>query len=509
MTEALPNSAPIGVVGAGAMGAGIAQVAAMAGHPVYLFDVQPGAAESARRRICQMLDKLRSKARITDDCHARAVRHLSVASSLEDFAECQLVVEAIVEKLAVKRELFSELESLVADDAILATNTSSISITSIAAGLTRPQQLVGMHFFNPAPLMALVEVVSGMATSAQVAETVFDTALSWGKKPVHAKSTPGFIVNRVARPYYAESLRLLQEGAADAATLDAILRESGGFKMGPFQLMDLIGHDVNYSVTRSVFDAFYGDPRFQPSLVQLEMVNGGFLGRKSGKGFFDYSEGAESPVVQSASEQALPETATLNPSNRMASCLRERLQVRGHSTPEKAPIDSDCVAEIGGLRLFLSDGRSATRRACELQVAEVAVMDLMLDAASATRAAVAFSANTSDLAKNQCIGLLQAAGFSVSVLEDAPGLVVMRTVAMLANEACDAVQQQVCTAQGADLAMRGGVGYPVGPLEWADKLGASCVLGVINALSDHYGETRYRASPLLRQKVWAGHSIHD
>jgi 2-(1,2-epoxy-1,2-dihydrophenyl)acetyl-CoA isomerase len=205
-------------------------------------------------------------------------------------ARCALVVEAIVEDLDVKRGLFAELEGIVGPDCILATNTSSISVTAIAAGLQRPERLVGMHFFNPVPLMALVEVISGVATDKAVADTVYATAEAWGKNPVHAKSTPGFIVNRVARPYYAEALRLLQEQAADAATLDAVMRDCGGFRMGPFELMDLIGHDVNFSVTQSVFDAYFGDPRFTPSTLQQELVNAGFLGRKSGRGFFRYGE---------------------------------------------------------------------------------------------------------------------------------------------------------------------------------------------------------------------------
>jgi len=222
---------------------------------------------------------------------------ISIVDELAGLASAALVIEAIVEKLEVKQQVFAELENLCGDDVILASNTSSLSITAIGAGLVRPERLVGMHFFNPAPIMKLVEVVSGLATDSEVAASIFATAENWGKLAVHACSTPGFIVNRVARPFYAEGLRLLQEGAADVATIDAILRDCGGFRMGPFELMDLIGHDVNYAVTESVHAACYGDQRFTPSLLQKELVDGGFLGIKSGRGFYQHGDGAEKPVA--------------------------------------------------------------------------------------------------------------------------------------------------------------------------------------------------------------------
>lgn len=502
----LPLTAGVGVIGAGAMGAGIAQIAAVAGHPVWLFDVREGAADHAISGIRVMLDKLLAKQKISVDAHARAVANLRPATSLTDLKDCHLAVEAIVESLDAKRCLFAELEALLPPDAILASNTSSISITTIGAALKRPERMVGMHFFNPAPLMPLVEVISGAATDPTVADTVFTTATAWGKTPVHARSTPGFIVNRVARPFYAESLRLLQEGAADAATLDAIMREAGGFKMGPFELMDLIGHDVNYAVTRSVFDAFYGDPRFAPSLMQLELVNAGFLGRKSGRGFYDYADGATFPAPKTAEPHACPSHVTLSKATPLARALALRLRDAGITF---AMLDDDepDVARLGNTRLMLTDGRSATRRAVDTGHDDTVLIDLMLDASNAKRAAIAIAKQCSGTARDGVIGLLQAAGFAVSVLDDAPGLAVMRTVAMLANEACDAVHQQVCNAEAADLAMRGGVGYPIGPLEWADRVGAAAILTVLDHLMAHYGEPRYRASPLLRQCVWAGETL--
>lgn len=509
VAEALPPSAPIAVIGAGAMGAGIGQIAAASGHPVWVHDLRPGAAENAIAGIRKQFDKLREKGKLTAEAHAAACSSLRASSGLQDLADCALLVEAIVENLEAKRSLFGDLEKLVGPGAILATNTSSISVTSIGATLQRPERLVGMHFFNPAPLMPLVEVIRGMATDAKVADTVFATAARWGKTPVHAKSTPGFIVNRVARPFYAEGLRLLQEGVADHVTLDAIMRESGGFKMGPFELMDLIGHDVNYAVTRSVFEAYYNDSRFMPSVIQLELVNAGFLGRKSGRGFYDYRDGATKAQAAEESAQPVPQGITILGSSPLARALSERLEANGVAFSKSTDTtDEDLVAWAGVAVLSLTDGRSATRRARDSGIADLVLIDLMLDPGSAARAAVSASATCNDGAVSAAIGLLQAAGFRVSRLQDSPGMAVMRTVAMLANEACDAVHQQVCSVEGADLAMRGGVGYPIGPLAWADRVGVSGVIGVLDALVDHYGEPRYRASALLRQREWAERALH-
>ena len=513
-SAALPTSAAVAVIGAGAMGAGIAQLAAVAGHPVWLHDRRAGAAEVAIAGIRTQLAKLVEKKKLSAEQFDAASAALKPATALEDLREAKLVVEAIVEDLEAKRGLFAALEALLGPDAILASNTSSLSITAIAAKLKRPERLVGMHFFNPAPLMALVEVIAGLATDAALAATVFATAERWGKTPVHARSTPGFIVNRVARPYYAEALRLLQEGVADVATLDAVMCESGGFRMGPFELMDMIGHDVNYAVTRSVFDAYYGDPRFQPSLLQLELVQAGYLGRKSGRGFYDYREGATKAAPASLAPQPRPARIELTIADPLAAALAKRLDASGSLLALTMADASDGrIATVDGVALFASDGRSATARAAALGIGEVVVIDLMLDAATAKRAAIAVAAQSPPAALVAITGLLQAAGFAVSQLADSPGLAVLRTVAMLANEASDAVHQQVCNAAAVDIAMRGGVGYPIGPLEWAARIGARTVLAVLDNLTRHYGEPRYRASPRLRQQVLASstsaHSQRD
>jgi 3-hydroxybutyryl-CoA dehydrogenase len=392
---------------------------------------------------------------------------------------------------------------VVSDGCILASNTSSISVTAIGAALKYPQRLAGLHFFNPAPLMALVEVVSGLATDQAVANTLFATALAWGKTPVHAKSTPGFIVNRVARPYYAEALRVLHEGGADCATLDACCREAGGFRMGPFELMDMIGHDVNFAVTNSVWRAFFNDPRFLPSLIQQDLVDAGFLGKKSGRGFYNYQAGVDKPLPATEPTQAVPLNAIVYGHSPLAEVLSVRLKAKNISFTHVLAAQGDTLATIGGATLRLTDGRTATRCAAETQTPNTVLIDLALDYAKATRLAISVAAQCDPAAANAAIGLLQTAGLAVSRLQDIPGLIVMRTVAMLANEAADAVNQGVCDAAAVDTAMRLGVNYPCGPLAWANAVGLGTIQTMLGYLAHTYGEDRYRTSPLIQHHVFA------
>jgi 3-hydroxybutyryl-CoA dehydrogenase len=517
MATALEKGSVVAVIGSGAMGSGIAQVAAAAGYEVKLFDTRPEAVKKAIADIGAVYGKLVEKGRMSGDAAAAANARLHGVADLHDVAGSAIVIEAIVENLDVKRMLFADLENVVADDCILATNTSSISVTAIAAKLRRPERLVGMHFFNPVPLMALVEVISGLATAPGVADTVFATAAAWGKNPVHAKSTPGFIVNRVARPFYAEGLRLLSEQAADAATLDAVMREAGGFRMGPFELMDLIGHDVNFSVTQSVFNAYFGDPRFMPSVLQQEMVNAGFLGRKSGRGFYQYGDNAAKAAAATEAAQARPEvvSVSIEPTvrNAVTEPMEQRLRAAGYNVTHRKPLPGAAHNEAPGFHsqgaaIFLTDGRTATERANANNHPDTVLYDLGLDAAGATRIALARADQCSDAAWRGVVGLFQAAGFAVTRLDDVPGMAVMRTVAMLANEAADAVNQGVCSAEAVDIAMQKGVNYPRGPLAWADSVGIAHVVSVLSNLAATYGEERYRVSPLLRRKLANGSRFH-
>ena len=285
----------IGVVGSGAMGSGIAQVAATAGYPTIIYDTNAAALDKAKANLTNSLNKLVEKQKITADKTADILALTTYSSSIQDFKSCDLIIEAIVENIDVKQSVFKELESITSDTCVLASNTSSLSITSIASACNNSEKVIGIHFFNPATLMPLVEIIPGVATDMVIANHCQALINSWGKVTVMAKDTPGFIVNRVARPFYSEALRIYDEQLADMATIDWAMKEFGGFKMGPFELMDLIGHDVNYIVTETVWKQFYYDPRFKPSLTQKRLLEAKFLGKKSGRGFYDYREGTSLP----------------------------------------------------------------------------------------------------------------------------------------------------------------------------------------------------------------------
>lgn len=386
----MDTSMNVAVIGAGTMGSGIAQVAAQAGHKVVLFDTRKEAVDKALAGLRKTLDKLVEKGKFTaeqaDGIHGR----ITPASDLKDLAGSGLVIEAIIEDLGIKQKLFSELEDIVASDAILATNTSSLSVTAIAGGLKHPERMVGLHFFNPAPLLPLVEVVPGLASDEALASRCATLMTAWGKVPVLCKDTPGFIVNRVARPFYGEAIRIYEEGIADMPTIDAAMK-SVGFRMGPFELMDLIGNDINFTVTKTVWEAFFYDPRYKPSFTQQRQVESGRLGRKSERGYYSYADGAMPtfPAVQEA---------------------------------VAAPI-------------------------------------------------------------------------------------VERILAMLINEAADALFWQVASAKDIDLAMTKGVNYPKGLLAWADEKGAAHWLAVLERLQAETGEDRYRPSPQLRKVANSGSKL--
>ena len=504
MTQAIHPSSIVGVIGAGAMGAGIAQVAALAGHTVLLYDLDAKTLDRAHAGIAANVQRSIDKKKLDERAGRAAIERVRIITTLADLRTASLVIEAVAERLDVKRALFTELEGIVTPGCMLATNTSSISITAIAAVLKHPSRVVGMHFFNPAPVMALVEVVRGLATSDAVAQSIYDTAAAWGKKPVHAKSTPGFIVNRVARPYYAEALRVLNEQGADAASIDTVMRDSGGFRMGPFELMDLIGHDVNFAVTQSVFNAYYNDPRFTPSLIQQELVNAGFLGRKTGRGFYDYAADAAKPVAHIETNSRMPSKVVLGQGVPLYAGLQARIanaQAARHDLP-------GLIAQIDDASLFLTDGRTATERAHALGIDNVVLIDLALDYASAPSVALTRARQCSDDAYAAAVGALTKGGYAVVPLSDVAGMAVMRTVAMLVNEAADAVNQGVCTSADLDLAMEKGVNYPLGPLAWGERIGIERVHDVLLHLAAHYGEDRYRASPLIAALRYSGQRFH-
>ncbi len=486
------------VVGAGIMGAGIAQVAAQAGHPVWLYDMREGAAQGALDKLHASLGALVAKGKMQADDVAGLLARITPVASLQDVASSTLVVEAIVEQVDAKRALWLQLEDIVGADCVFASNTSSISITTMAQGLRHPERLVGMHFFNPVPLMKLVEVVSGLHTAPQIAADVFALAQSWGKVAVHARSTPGFIVNRIARPYYAEALALLQEQCTSPVVLDACLKAIG-FRMGPCELMDLIGHDTNFAVTQSVYQANFFDKRYVPSLLQRELVDGGLLGRKSGRGIYDYAEGAVKPQLASAQTADFPARSgvQLHGSGARMDAWAQQLTAAGVAFAHDRGADWTGLS-TATLQLRQTDGRTASTLG-----ANVAVFDLAFAPEGSRVLAWAPSVRASAACATEAQAWLSALGYQPQQVADQSALVVARTVAMLINEAADAVQQGVCTAEGANQAMKLGVNYPAGPFEWLAAWSAQGVIDVLNALDAQYGGERYRVSPWLRQQAWA------
>lgn len=490
----------VGVVGAGAMGSGIASVAAQAGFRVKLYDRVPGAASAALIGLASDLGRQVKKGRLTAEEARKIQGNLEVVETLEELADSGLVIEAIAESLKAKVDLFRALDDIVASDAILATNTSSLSIDAIAAPTRRPGRVVGMHFFNPPVAMRLVEVVSGAMAEPAVADRIVELAAAWGKSPVRCASTPGFIVNRVARPFYGEALKLLEMRSCPPEVIDAVVKQGGGFRMGPVELMDFIGHDVNFAVTQSVFDAFFQDPRYRPSLVQKALVDAGRLGRKSGAGFYTYLDGQPTAVP--------PVTAWLAPGVvRLGRDATSGLAVRfRNSDLETVEDDESGTLRIGSVLIVETDGRTAHER--EIEAGEpVVVVDLVMDEEAASARSAAVSPGVSGARRDAVGAAFAALGQTIHFIDDVPGLVLGRILAMIANEAADALQQCVASAADIDAAMVKGANYPVGPLAWSGAIGAGRLLTILEALGRHTPDGRYRPSPLLRRAALTGASL--
>lgn len=493
----------IAVVGAGTMGAGIAQLAAANGCEVLLFDLSADALEQAMTKMMASLDKLVARGKFTADEVSALRQRIALVTDLSALAGADIVIEAIVEDLAIKRKLFAELETLVSQDTVLASNTSSLSISALAQGMAQPERFVGMHFFNPAPVMKLVEVVAGIDSEPSRIAAVKELAASWGKVAVVAKSTPGFIVNRVARPYYAEALRLTEEGFGEPAKIDAVLTACGGFRMGPFTLMDLIGHDVNYAVTSSVHQAFYGDSWFTPSLVQKDLVDAGHLGRKTGKGFFSYGDGSAFAVDPKAFCHRPGDAAIglvqLSEHEGALAPLFTRIRAAYPSADTCHGEELPAIQLDHQLGIVFADGRTAAQLQDSTSNVHRAVMvvDLAADYSATSWLHLACSSAVTAADRDLAAGFFAALGVSVIYGADSPGLTVLRTVAMLANLGFDAVHKGVCTMKDVDEAMRFGVNYPKGPIQWAKDVGLDHIRATLGHIKAAYQDDRYRQSLLL------------
>jgi 3-hydroxybutyryl-CoA dehydrogenase len=486
------------------MGRGIAQIAAQAGSTGRLFDTQAAAVAKARDEVFGQWDRMREKGRMDENAVAGAKQRLQPAATLQELADCDLVVEAIVERLDVKRSVFAELEAVVREDAVLATNTSSLSVTAIAAGTKWPQRVAGYHFFNPVPLMKVVEVIAGLKTDRSVCEALAAYAKQMGHTPVQAQDTPGFIVNHAGRAYNTEALRIITEGVADFATVDRILKDQVGFRLGPFELMDLTGLDVSHPVMESIYHQYYEEPRYRPTVITAQRFAGGVVGRKVGEGFYRYDGGK----AQASDEPAVPKVDEIPPvwvSTRAARRpeLYQLLKDLG------AKIETGQSPSIHALTLVAPLGFDVTTVAVveRLDPARTIGIDMLVEDAATKRRVLATNPATRIDMRDAAHALFARDGKAVSVIRDSGGFVTQRVVASIVNIAADICQQRICSPRDLETAVTLGLGYPLGPLDMGDRWGPANILEVLFNMQTVYGDPRYRPSPWLRRRGAIGLSL--
>ncbi|WP_398499536.1 3-hydroxyacyl-CoA dehydrogenase [Variovorax sp.] len=498
------NYTRIGVVGAGAMGRGIAQIAAQAGSEVLLLDSFEGAAARGRDAIVAQWNKLHEKGRIDEATRDAQIARVRIAESAQALAGCDLVIEAVVENLEVKRKLFAELEAIVAPDATLATNTSSLSVTAIAAGLKHPERFAGFHFFNPVPLMKVVEVVAGFKTAPEVCSRLAGYATQMGHSAVQAQDTPGFIVNHAGRGYGTEALRIVGEGVADFVTVDRILREQAGFRLGPFELLDLTALDVSHPVMESIYRQYYDEPRYRPSVITAQRLAAGALGRKTGEGFYRYEDGA----MQQAPEAPAPKVDTL-PAVWVSPRAARRAELLRLVNTLGAQIDSGASAAPQSLILVAPLGFDVTTVAAvdRLDATRTVGIDMLIDDAASKRRVLATNPATRRDMRDAAHALFARDGKAVSVIRDSGGFVTQRVIGTIVNIAADMCQQRVCTPSDLETAVQLGLGYPRGPLAMGNLYGPTNMLEVLFNMQTVYGDPRYRPSPWLRRRGALGLSL--
>ena len=494
----------VAIIGAGAMGRGIAQIAAQAGSQVRLYDTQAEAIAKAREAVFQQWDKLQEKGRLTAEAVAEYKTRLLGASSLQDLASCELVVEAIVEKIDIKKSLFTELEKVLAPTAVMVTNTSSLSVTAIAAALQRPGQFAGYHFFNPVPLMKVVEVIAGLKTDAAVCERLSEFARQMGHTPVQAQDTPGFIVNHAGRGYSTEALRIVSEGIADFATIDRILRDQVGFKLGPFELFDLTALDVSHHVIEAIYHQYYEEPRYRPNVITAQRLAGGVVGKKVGEGFYKYVDGA----AQVPAEPPVPVVEKIPPVWVSPRATR-RMELLQLLKDLGAKIETGASPSPEALTLVAPLGFDITTVAVveRLDPARTVGIDMLIDDAATKRRVLATNPATRADMRDAAHALFARDGKAVSVIRDSGGFVTQRVVATIVNIASDICQQRICTPQDLETAVTLGLAYPLGPLAMGNRYGPTNVLEVLFNLQTVYGDPRYRPSPWLRRRGAIGLSL--
>jgi 3-hydroxybutyryl-CoA dehydrogenase len=486
------------------MGRGIAQIAAQAGSDVFIFDAQPDAAAKAGAAIGQQFDRLQEKGRLDAATAGVLKARLKPVAALADLAGCDLVVEAVVERLDIKRSLFKDLEAVVKPTAVLATNTSSLSVTAIAAGLQHPARFAGYHFFNPVPLMKVVEVIAGLKTDATVCAALSAYARQMGHTPVQAQDTPGFIVNHAGRGYGTEALRIVSEGVADFITIDRILRDQVGFKLGPFELMDLTALDVSHPVMESIYHQYFEEPRYRPSVITAQRLAGGVVGKKVGEGFYRYVEG----TAQIPPEAAAPVVTDMPPvwvsprAARRAELLQLLKNLDAHIETGAAPT-GNAIALVAPLGFDVTTVAVVER----LDPSRTIGIDMLVADAATRRRVLATNPATRVDIREAAHALFARDGKAVSVIRDSGGFVTQRVVATIVNIAADMCQQRVCSPADLETAVTLGLGYPLGPLAMGNRFGPPSVLEVLFNMQTVYGDPRYRPSPWLRRRGAIGLSL--
>ena len=486
------------------MGRGIAQIAAQTGSQVWLYDMQPEAVTKAQVAVFQQWDKLQEKGRLTAEAVTANKSCLMVAHNLTDLAGCELVIEAIVEKIDIKKSLFTDLEKVLSPSAVLVTNTSSLSVTAIAAALQRPAQFAGYHFFNPVPLMKVVEVIAGLKTDPTVCQRLSDFARQMGHTPVQAQDTPGFIVNHAGRGYGTEALRIVSEGVADFATIDRILRDQVGFKLGPFELFDLTALDVSHHVIESIYHQYYEEPRYRPNVITAQRLAGGVIGKKVGEGFYKYLDGAaqmpEEPPVPMV-EKVPPVWVSPRAARRME--LLQTLKNLGATIETGASPSPEALTIVAPLGFDITTVAVVER----LDPARTVGIDMLFEDSATKRRVLATNPATRTDMRDAAHALFARDGKTVSVIRDSGGFVTQRVVATIVNIASDICQQRICTPQDLETAVTLGLAYPMGPLAMGNRLGPDSILEVLFNLQTVYGDPRYRPSPWLRRRGAIGLSL--
>ena len=489
----------VAVIGTGTMGRGIAQIAAAGGFRVLMFDAQEGAADGARDFIARMINRAAEKGSIGTDDAAASIGRIEIAGAMAGLAPAHLVVEAIVEDLEVKRELFAALESVVADDCILASNTSSLSVTAIAAACSNPGRVAGYHFFNPVPLLKLVEVVDGILTEPWVGETLDAIARRCGHQPVRAKDSPGFLVNHAGRGFYTEALRVITEGIAEPSDVDDVMRDGGaGFRIGPFELMDVTGLDVSGVVMESIYHQFYEEPRFRPVALTRQRMAAGLFGRKNGRGWYVYEDNKKVAPPDRPVPDARPDRVWIDPA------VPDGKAMLAAFLDGKVALDDGDRPGPRSICMVTPLGKDATTAALEagIEPERTVAVDTFLGL-DGQRTLMTTPVTDGDV-RDQAHGVLASDGVGVTVIHDSPGFIAQRVIATIVNIGCDIAQARIATPGDIDMAVRLGLAYPKGPIEFGDAVGPARILAILDAMHAFYRDPRYRPSPWLLRRARLG-----